>query len=438
MKHKLNSISASAIDTKNEIKNFYALTTKFDRENKAFSFDEVIGLFISTLTNKNIQDFDPEQFKKQCLQACAEKMDDPSKIYLIEKKYFTSEKLELDSLLSYQTYKPSNNSEKVFKVFEQLLNRGKINLDFEADSNFLDKIIINELHKHLAEKAPIQNTSSYLPFLSNLFNADLLNLARNRYYFKQNIEQFFELYLFLYSSQLALNIHPIGNVLKVPEAQELYFILNHEKASKERTKVEEKGYKNLRERVKYIFPYLSLLADLSKVAENADLRFYQLKDFLGEDHDAITAIDHYRIQFREARKLPSAEETKSDSLDSAITNLLDSAFEQFKKGNVVNRQRAFAQYISAFERQIAQPFIVNRRRAGIILVMDQDTLLLLTNICIGVQQKVRFQTLMKSFQERGIFFDNKSQMELINLFERIGNIERKSDSGDAVYVKSTI
>lgn len=438
MKNKLNSILANDIDTKNEIKNFYPLTTKFDRENKVFSYEEVIGLFISTLINKNIQDFDAEQFKKQCLQTFSEKMDDPSQIYLIEKKYFTSEKLVLDSLLSYQTFKASNNSDKVSKVFEQLLNSKKVNIDFETDSNFLDKIIIDELHKHLKEKEAAQNSSSYLPFLSDLFNTDLLNLSRNRHYFKQNIEQFFELYLFLYASQLALNIHPVRNALKVPEAQELYFILNHEKASKERTKVEEKGYKNLRERVKYIFPYLSLLADLAKVADNADLRFYQLKNLLGEDHVAISAIDHYRMQFREARKLKISEEIESDSLDTAITHLFDAAFEQFKKGNVVDRQRALAQYISAFVRQIAQPFIVNRRRAGVVLVMDQDALLLLTNICIGTQQKVRFQTLMKSFQERGVYFDTKSQMELINLFERVGNIERKSDSGDAVYVKSTI
>lgn len=439
MKNKLNSILSNDIDTKNEIKNFYPLTTKFDRDYKVFSFEEVIGLFVATLTNKNSQKFNAETFKEQCLRVCEEKMDDPSYMHIIEKKYFASGKLVLDSMLSYQTYTPSINSERVFfKVFEQMLDCTKVNIDFETESNFLDKIIINELHKHLEDKNYTQSTSSYLPFLDKLFNTDLQNLSKNRHYFKQNIEKFFELYFFLYASQLALNLHPIQNALNVPKAQELYFILNHEKASKERTKVEDRGYKNLREKVKYIFPYLSLLTDLAKAADNQDLRLYQLNELIGDDADAIAAVDHFRAELRIARKLPPQENSQSDCIDIALKCLLETSFEQFKKGNIVDRQRALTQFISAFERQIAQPFIVNRRRAGIVLVLDQDTLLLLTNLCIGAEEKVRFQTLMKSFQDRGVYFDTRSQAELISLFERIGNIERKSDSGDAVYVKSTI
>ena len=33
---------------------------------------------------------------------------------------------------------------------------------------------------------------------------------------------------------------------------------------------------------------------------------------------------------------------------------------------------------------------------------------------------------------------NDFNTELINVYEKVGNIERKSDSGDAVYVKTTI
>ena len=70
--------------------------------------------------------------------------------------------------------------------------------------------------------------------------------------------------------------------------------------------------------------------------------------------------------------------------------------------------------------------------------MDQDRLILLTNIAIGDKKKVRFQELLNEFNSRSIYFDIKSQVELINVYEKVGNIERKSDSGDAVYVKTTI
>lgn len=443
MKHKLNQVIVDNIDEKPEIINFYPLTTHFDSQKKVFSYEEVIGLFISQLTNKKIHDFDDNAFKEKCLQVCAEKMNDTSHLDIIEHKYFCGDKLILDSLLSYQTYKPSNNSQKVYKIFEQLLNSEKINIDFETHMNFLDKIMISELHKFLKPGEVKQATSSYLPFLEVVFNKDLQSLSKNRHYFKQNIERFFELYFFLYAAQLALNIHPMDNALKVPEPKELYFILNHEKASQERSKIEDKGYKNLQDKIKYIFPYLSLLSDFAKLSDDQDLRLYQFLSLLDDDSSSIAALDHYRKTYRDVRQLPELNDEVSDSFITAIKRLFDSAYEQFKKDNVVDRYRANNKYISAFERQIAKPFLVNRRRAGNILVLDQDTILLLTNICIESQEKVeskkmRFHNLLKEFQARGIFFDSKSQTELIELYERVGNIERKSDSGDAVYVKSTI
>jgi DNA phosphorothioation-dependent restriction protein DptG len=63
---------------------------------------------------------------------------------------------------------------------------------------------------------------------------------------------------------------------------------------------------------------------------------------------------------------------------------------------------------------------------------------LLTNLCIGESEKLRLHELLIEFQKRGVFFDKSSEECLIDLFERMGNVERMSDSGDAVYVKKTI
>ena len=40
--------------------------------------------------------------------------------------------------------------------------------------------------------------------------------------------------------------------------------------------------------------------------------------------------------------------------------------------------------------------------------------------------------------QRGIYFDKQSQAEIVQSYERIGNVERMSDSGDAVYVRKTV
>ena len=83
-------------------------------------------------------------------------------------------------------------------------------------------------------------------------------------------------------------------------------------------------------------------------------------------------------------------------------------------------------------------FVQSRGRHGNALVLKQDMLILLTNLTIGNQDKLRFHELMKGFEQRGVFTDKQTQQELINFYERIGNVERMSDSGDAVYVRKTV
>ncbi|MFL9494978.1 DNA phosphorothioation-dependent restriction protein DptG, partial [Acinetobacter baumannii] len=83
-------------------------------------------------------------------------------------------------------------------------------------------------------------------------------------------------------------------------------------------------------------------------------------------------------------------------------------------------------------------FIQYRGAAGATLVINFDFFLLLTNLCIGENEKLRLNELLIEMRKRGIYFDKKSLVEIINFYERVGNVERMSDSGDAIYVKKTI
>lgn len=438
MKYKLLEATGENIKIKTQIERFYPLTTKFDAPNLVFSYAEITGLFISALSGTEAKDFDATKFKEKCLQAFSERMDDDSFLEMIENVYFSNELLTLDSLLVYQTLKASTHSNNVFKLFKQLLNIDTLNIDFSSDNNFMDKIIISQLQDSLKTTKKEATIESYLPFIDEVFNKDLKSLSSNKHYFKQNIEKFFEIYFFIYSSQLALNLIPNRNALAKPESRELYFILTHEKASTERLKVVEKGYTHLVDSVKYIFPYMSLLTDISNSVSEENLRLYDLMDRLDDTRESIDAVDSFAIKFRERKELSEDDIKSSVSIENALFRLLDLSFDQFKEGCVVDRKRAFTQYESAFKRQVAKNFIVNRKRAGNVLVLDQDIILFLTNMIVGSGEKMRFQHLLDEFQKRGIYFDAKTRNELMALFERVGNIEKKSDSGDSVYVKATI
>ena len=433
MKTKLLAINEEDIKSANEIKKFYP----FKVRDNIFSFNEVIGLVISDISKQEIDTFNENNFKANCLKQFEDLINDSSYDNLIEDIYFSKNKLILDSLLVFQTYKASPKSKKVFEIFQQLINGKDLNIDFEKNVNFIERIIIDELKSNLKPKPSKSTSSSYLTFLEPLFNKDLKFISKNKHYFTQNIEKFFELYLFIYCSQLALNLKPNINALEEPRARDLYFILNHEKVSVERKKIMDNGYSNLYERAKYIFPYLSLLSVLSNLSNEEDLRLYDLVSKFDNSHTDIEVIDAFNIKFRKAKKLDSLL-LSSENVEKALDSLLNSAYEQFRDNCVVDRKNTLDKYIKAFEKQVAKAFLQTRGRAGKILVLDQDTIVLLTNIAIGEKKKLRFQDLLKELKERGICFDSKSQNELLELFERIGNIERKSDSGDAVYVKTTI
>ncbi|MNE64831.1 hypothetical protein D3C80_1602660 [compost metagenome] len=71
-------------------------------------------------------------------------------------------------------------------------------------------------------------------------------------------------------------------------------------------------------------------------------------------------------------------------------------------------------------------------------MLNQDQLLLLTNLTIGKADKLRLHDLRKGFELRGFYLDNQSLQQLVSFYERMGNVERMSDSGDAVYVRKTL
>ena len=49
--------------------------------------------------------------------------------------------------------------------------------------------------------------------------------------------------------------------------------------------------------------------------------------------------------------------------------------------------------------------------------------------------RVRLSVLFKEFEKRGLLFDRESKKLITELFEKMDLLEKRSDSGDAQYVK---
>ena len=70
--------------------------------------------------------------------------------------------------------------------------------------------------------------------------------------------------------------------------------------------------------------------------------------------------------------------------------------------------------------------------------MTEDDIILMTKICIKDRGKLKLNNLFEEFEKIGLSFDRDSKMKIIQLYEKLNLLEKKSDSGDAQYVRSVL
>ena len=386
-------------------------------------------------------------------------LDEPELWPVIEDMYLKEDAFKglapESALFNLLPYAVSNSKNRLADLFLSLMNGFHLKRTGETDQkdetlkrvdrNFLEAKVVECLRSEeildVFEDKKLSkgiNEKPYLPFLTNTFKKDLNLLGQYPAYLTENLTALLKLYGFLYTSQLALNINGWRNE---PKSRPVYFIMENETASKERSELLIHGYQNLAKSFKYIFPILSVNESLQDIDKSDNQHRLPLWDLFGRlNEDDKEKLKTYTKGFYEARSfkanydycLNAEDKTAEDWLET----LLKISLDQFNKGET--RAAAQGKFINAIEQELCGEFCRSRGQLGKILVMNQDYLSLLTNVCIGKNEKLRFHELLEEFKARGVYFDKQSQQALIVFFERVGNVERMSDSGDAVYVRKTI
>lgn len=320
-----------------------------------------------------------------------------------------------------------------------LLSRPEVTPKSPENLNFLEAELIMEFKSYVCELPSLDATEDYLPFMGEVFAEDISLLCQYPEYMMQNLKSFVGLYNFLYSSQLAMNLRSWRTE---PTSKPLYFIMDTERASSERTYVRE-ALSTLVDYVHDLFPVLSALEYLNQPDNKEAARYplwkhYQYVDGLSEREksEILAGLKSFLERYRSNRgRKPWSEELNApEDVFKAIVSTANEIFSQPRSSQLtVNRK-----VVSSFETEVARHFIQNRKRGGRVLIMNQDYLLLLTNLAVGKEEKLQYQQLIEEFKRRGVWFDKQSQQALIEFYERVGNLERMSDSGDAVYVRKTI
>ncbi|WP_417582582.1 DNA phosphorothioation-dependent restriction protein DptG [Nitrincola sp.] len=412
-----------------------------------YDFDAIAGdVLSSALRIKLKQGYSLESFVERARAAVSSKLSDDSINDFIDQMYFDGSgksglfKVSPEFLLFKANSAEAGASKHVCRLFRSFLATRQKEIPLLMNEvNFLEAELLSELQENLTSHAPDSTEVPYLPFLAEFFSKDLNFLCQHPSYLLQNTRAFLGLYNFLYSAQLALNINAWDST---PETKPLYFILDTERASVERKQVRE-SYPWLKEKVADLFPILSMLEYFNQIQEKNAPR-YPLWRFVEHIKNAsseeqlvgVKAMQEFAKNYCAKRGVDIPDQLPHSEA-SMVKFLTASAREIFSKRGS-SQFTVNSRVVNAFENEVAQHFVQSRGRSGRVLILNQDYLLLLTNLAVGEREQLQFQQLLEAFKNRGIWFDRQSEQALINFYERVGNVERMSDSGDAVYVRKTL
>jgi DNA phosphorothioation-dependent restriction protein DptG len=412
------------------------------------NWDIVCGYFIGFAYRLELNKYSKEDFENDCKQEFLARQVSEKNFELIHKAFFENENylnLGPTSLLLHtqdnESIKAKVNtaSRKVALSLLTLLGNRPLDMPEKESEHFIGDIITTTLKNNLHNKAYQDQALAYLPFLQEKFIHDFEFLVSKPSFMLENLTGFLSLYSFLNTSQIALNLKEwsAGEPINKP----LFFVIETEKVSVERTNVISSGWKSFSRTSANLFPILSTLYLIQNKGNRKPL--WQIYQELSETDEAdkyVEAINSYCSRFIEARRLNKSF-LKATDIDGAFEQLFDLAQAQFDKNYAdqeTTRYQANNKVVSALKEYTAKGFVKSKGRIGNILALTQDNLLLLTNVIIGNQKQLRFNELIEELKLRGIYFDETSEERLIEFYERIGNVERMSDSGDDLYVRQTV
>jgi DNA phosphorothioation-dependent restriction protein DptG len=320
------------------------------------------------------------------------------------------------------------------------------------EEHILNQLVNNSLPALKAYDYTLPNYHVLDQDVVRLFKKDLLYLSSNKKSFLNDVEKLFKFYYFFYISRAVFRLNDFFS----PQVHPLYFTLEEETFSESR-RAYDAGWRQLEPKISHLFSHaicMDLLNHLDLRGSNKTYDYVALKEYYKElDESAkeslILAVRGISEVYQ--RYVPDVEDDWQNFDEQFISSLnrrkITDAFEvevyklwfmieyQFEHSG---RKKPKGNYANWFIFFCRENFLKYRGRNGSSLSLNHSMLLFLTKLCIGDHSKIRLKDLWLAYKERGISFDDASQQAIIELFEKINLLEKKSDSGDAQYVKAIL
>ncbi|WP_141333661.1 DNA phosphorothioation-dependent restriction protein DptG, partial [Brevibacillus agri] len=243
--------------------------------------------------------------------------------------------------------------------------------------------------------------------------------------------------IFMYVCQLLAKFDAFEKA-NYQTASPFYFALEWESMSKRRKAAEDfNSFRWIKENASDLFVHVHTMSQLSHIADgqNKNLRFHTYHDLLvllkkqGEESEQqyLSELKQWIEKYRDlfSKKVTPKEEPAT--LSEAIKTL----FNSLKEGMNSDTCEKYGKNIEDLG---GHTFLKVRGNLGTVFNMNHDLLLLLTAVCVK-DKRIPLNKLFDEMAARGVAFDRHSKKAIIELFDTLNILDKKSDSGDAQYVK---
>lgn len=414
------------------------------------NFNGVVGAFSRIICNKELKsEFNFTEFIEDVVDEIGEfEGPDSKEVFkdMVRTMFIDKENLVDFDIKTINYIGSTNSDEKVAKFlylifFDEELRPLVLQHYDRNVENILYKLVLNALPELKEKEYLTDKFRCYLPFIKELFVKDFKFLIENEELYKNSLKRVLEYYYMFYVSQLAMKLSKFEKAdLTKPDT--VYYTLSWERTSDTRTAYKF-GWELLKNNVDSLFSHAITLEFLNHHGLNEQLEYVELFNLFNsvDENEASDQIEHLYQEYTKRitdKDWSNFREKGRDSGNIAfnkVYKLFEAIEYQFNKSS---RSRANEAYRNWFIKFVHENFGKKRGRYGYNLNLAEEDIILMTKICINDNSKLKLSLLFDEFEKRGIFFDRDSKVKIIQLYEKLNLLEKKSDSGDAQYVKSVL
>lgn len=321
--------------------------------------------------------------------------------------------------------------------------------DSSSRNNLFSKSIKDALNSKVANLASNKSDYYILPFVKMQFSRDIQWFLKKQDYV---ILKYIDLLLYFYACYsvvqtiLKLDVRKFLKSLDQPE--DLYYILNNESASKKRDVV-TCGWsaKMSNQYVQKLFGRIQAIDILNLVLAEEDSEVIGLypdilnklneKPFVEEKDKCEELLKKYKEKKLE---LINHRKTSKKIVASQLSDTEVNSYEEFLcKLETLCKQLISSEYEGKMLNRVNNLMKVRllqtrQGRGSSVLVLDEDMLIFLIAM-VTKEERCKLKDMYDKFKEYGIRFDLHTRQAIEEQLLKLNILERKSDSGEAQYVR---